>query len=93
LHEFSIKDFGGSSGHRDIGLLESAIARPFQTFNGLDLYPSPLAKAAVVESLIINHPFVDGNKRTGILVMISLLLEYKIKIIADKQNLYHAISI
>ncbi len=38
LHDFSIKDFGGLSGVRDIGLLESAIARPFQTFSGEDLY-------------------------------------------------------
>ena len=70
---FQLKDFGGSSGVRDIGLLESAIARPFQTFGGEDLYHSPFAKAAAVaESLIINHPFVDGNKRTGIIVMIAL---------------------
>ena len=63
LHEFSIKDFGGASGIRNIGLLESAIARPFQTFGGEDLYPSPFDKAAAIgESLIENHPFIDGNK-------------------------------
>lgn len=92
LHDFSIKDFGGSAGVRDKGLLESAIARPFQTFGGEDLYESPITKAAALaESLIVNHPFVDGNKRTGMLAMVSLLLEYKIKIIADKDNLYRFI--
>ena len=66
IHENSIKDFGGSRGVRDVGLPESAIARPFQTFGGEDLYPSPFAKAAAVgESLIINHPFIDGNKKQG----------------------------
>jgi death-on-curing protein len=45
LHEKSIVDFGGSHGIRDIGLLESAIARPFQTFDGEDLYPTTLDKA------------------------------------------------
>lgn len=89
LHDFSIKDFGGLSGVRDIGLLESAIARPFQTFSGDDLYPSPISKvAAVGESLIINHPFLDGNKRTGILVMIALLKEYNIQVNASNDSLY-----
>jgi len=61
IHEFSIKDFGGSHGVRDIGLLEAAIARPFQTFGREDLYPTPFAKAAAVaESLIMNHPFAKG---------------------------------
>ncbi len=88
-HDFSIKDFGGLSGVRDIGLLESAIARPFQTFNDEDLYPSPISKvAAVGESLIINYPFLDGNKRTGILVMIALLKEYNIQVNASNDSLY-----
>lgn len=48
IHEFLVKDFGGSSGIRDLGLLESAIARPFQSFANEDLYPSPFDKAAAV---------------------------------------------
>lgn len=69
--------------------MKSAIARPFQTFNGEDLYPSPISKlAAVGESLIINHPFLDGNKRTGILVMIALLKEYNIQVNASNDSLY-----
>jgi death on curing protein len=95
IHENSIKDFGGSHGVRDIGLLESAIARPFQTFAGEDLYPSPFAKAAAVgESLIINHPLIDGNKRTGVVVMIALLNEYNLQVNAHNDSLYQfAISI
>jgi death on curing protein len=48
LHDLSIKIFGGGNGIRDIGLLESAIARPFQTFGSEDLYPSILEKAAAL---------------------------------------------
>ena len=89
LHEFSIKDFGGASGIRDIGLLESAIAPPFQTFGGEDLYPSPFDKAAAIgESLIENHPFIDGNKRTGMLAIVALLKENNIQVNADSDGLY-----
>ncbi len=74
VHEFSISKFGGSNGIREVGGLESAIARPFQSFGGNDLYPTIFEKAAALgESLIVNHPFVDGNKRTGFLAMFSLL--------------------
>jgi len=52
---------------RDVGLLASAVARPRAVFAGVDLYPSLDAKAAaLMQSLILNHPFLDGNKRTGI---------------------------
>lgn len=69
LHEFSVLDFGGSKELRNRNLLLSAINRPFQTFDGKELYQSPFEKAAALgESLIINHPFVDGNKRTAFIV-------------------------
>ena len=75
LHKRSIADYGGLNGIRDIGLLESAIARAYQTFEGNDLYPTPYEKAAALgESLITNHPFIDGNKRTGMAAMYALLL-------------------
>jgi death-on-curing protein len=74
LHKLSIEKYGGADGIRDEGLLESAIARPYQTFAGEDLYHSVFERAAAIgESLIINHPFVDGNKRTGFLGMFALL--------------------
>ena len=89
LHELSIRDFGGSNGVRDSGLLESAIARPFQTFGGEDLYQTVIEKAAALgESLIINHPFIDGNKRTGALAILSLLAEYKYKCSANQDDFY-----
>jgi death-on-curing protein len=66
IHDILIERFGGSTGIRDVGLLESALARPFQTFNGVDLYPESIEKAAaLIESILNNHPFVDGNKRIG----------------------------
>lgn len=74
LHEMLITEIGGSSGVRDIGLVESAVARPRQSFADEDLYPSLFEKAAALfESLIKNHPFVDGNKRTAALSSISFL--------------------
>lgn len=90
LHNRSIDDFGGSRGIRDVGLLESAIARPFQTFGGEDLYPTVFEKAAALgESLIINHPFADGNKRTGMLAMASLLIEHNLNFTASSEDLYN----
>lgn len=66
LHRRVIDQSGGALGIRDIGLLESAIAQPRMTFGREELYPSLLEKAATLGfSIIMNHPFVDGNKRTG----------------------------
>lgn len=66
LHRRILEQSGGALGLRDLGLLESAIAQPRMTFGGEDLYPSLLEKAAALGfSIIMNHPFVDGNKRTG----------------------------
>ena len=63
IHELLIEQYGGIHGIRDSKVLESAIARPFMTFDQKDLYPSPILKAAaLIESLISNHPFLDGNK-------------------------------
>jgi len=78
IHELIIERFGGAKGIRDRGALESAVNRPYQTFDGKDLYPDPVAKAAAIfESIISNHPFVDGNKRTAFVLMRLLLLEGK----------------
>jgi death on curing protein len=90
LHQLSIEEFGGSHGLRDEGLLESAIARPFQTFGGEDLYPTAIEKAAAIaESIIVNHPFVDGNKRTGFLAMFALLELSRINLIASEEDAYN----
>lgn len=67
LHARLISETGGSQGIRDLGLLVSAAGRPQAAFEGSDLYPDLFTKAAaLMHSLIQNHPFVDGNKRTGI---------------------------
>jgi death on curing protein len=66
LHRRVMEQSGGASGVRDLGLLESALAQPLMTFGGEDLYPSVVEKACALGfSLIMNHPFVDGNKRIG----------------------------
>ena len=67
IHARLIVETGGEHGVRDIGLLQSAIARPKATFDKEDLYKDVVHKAAaLLESLINNHPFIDCNKRTGI---------------------------
>jgi death-on-curing protein len=66
LHAALSTAFGGPSGVRDRGGLESAVGRPAQTFDGEELYPDLAAKAAaLMHSLVLNHPFLDGNKRVG----------------------------
>ncbi len=66
LHRRIIQQSGGALGVRDLGLLESAIAQPRMTFSGEELYTSLIEKAAALGfSIIMNHPFIDGNKRTG----------------------------
>ena len=66
LHARIIDQTGGAAGLRDLGILESSLAQPRQTFGGQDLYPTLVAKASALGfSLVANHPFVDGNKRIG----------------------------
>jgi death-on-curing protein len=67
IHSRLVTETGGSHGLRDLALLESAVARPRATFDSKELYPDLFTKAAaLMDSLINNHPFLDGNKRTGI---------------------------
>jgi death-on-curing protein len=67
IHSRLIDETGGSHGIRDLGLLESAAARPLATFEGNELNTDVFDKAAaLMDSLIRNHPFIDGNKRTAI---------------------------
>jgi len=67
IHARLISETGGMHGVLDLGLLLSAVARPQATFDGQDLYPDIFSKAAaLLESLVGNHTFVHGNKRTAI---------------------------
>ncbi len=75
LHERILATSGGGVGIRDFGALESAIAQPRVCFGGKDLYPDLVAKAAALcFSLVMNHPFVDGNKRIGHAAMETFLI-------------------
>ena len=89
IHNILIDEFGGIKGVRDHRLLESAINRPFQTFDRQDLYTTPIDKsAAIFQSLIINHPFIDGNKRIAYVLMRLILKQYDLDIKATQDEKY-----
>ena len=89
IHKELIDNFGGSHGVRDLPSLESALARPFQTYDNTDLYKTPLDKAsALIESLLINHPFVDGNKRLGYTVLRLFLMQYGLDLAGSQVSRY-----
>lgn len=89
IHAILIERFGGSNGVRDKELLNSALHRPYQTFDGQDLYPTPIEKAAaILESVVKNHPFVDGNKRTGYVLARLLLMNNTLDISAEQEQKY-----
>ena len=74
LHTQLIEATGGSDGIRDVGLLESALESPFQSYGGVELYPSIQAKAArLCYGLVKNHAMIDGNKRIGVHAMLVFL--------------------
>ena len=74
LHDRIIKEFGGIHGIRNETLLTSALANPLQTFAGLDLYPTIVDKTVqLCFGIIKNHPFLDGNKRLGLHLMLILV--------------------
>lgn len=89
LHRQVIKRTGGSPGLRDSGALHSSIAQPRATFSQQELYPTIGDKAAALGfSLIMNHPFVDGNKRVGHAAMeVFLILNgYELAASTDEQE-------
>jgi len=89
IHKLLIDQFGGSHGVRDNSSLNAAINRPFATFDQQELYPDPIEKAAsILESIVTNHRFVDGNKRTGYVLARLLLLKSGLDIIATREDKY-----
>jgi death-on-curing protein len=89
LHRAILENSGGASGIRDLGSLESALAQPRATFDGVDLHVSLHAKAAALGfSLALNHPFLDGNKRVAHAAMEVFLLfnGYEIMASVDEQE-------
>ncbi len=88
IHQQVLMQTGGSAGLRDNALLESAIARPKATFGGEDLYPELTDKAAALfDSLIRNHPFVDGNKRVAVVAMVVFVRENGHRLIATEEEM------
>ena len=74
LHEEQLAAFGGAAGLRDVGLLESALAQPMAIFDGQYLHADLHAMAGVdLFHIVRNHPFIDGNKRTGLLACLVFL--------------------
>jgi death-on-curing protein len=88
LHEKLIAATGGSSGIRDIRLLESAVLGCYQSFGGEDLYPTIIEKAARMAFTICNnHPFIDGNKRVAVASMLIILRINDISLLYTQQEL------
>ena len=87
LQQLVIESSGGGVGVRDFGLLDSAIESAYQTFGGVELYPTKEEKGARLGySLISNHAFVDGNKRIGMYVMLTFLEVNGIQIEATNED-------
>ena len=84
-----MRDSADQKGFEPWEPLESALVRPFQTFDNKELHPDPVDKAAAIfESLISNHPFVDGNKRTAYVLMRLMLRQYGLDIDASEDEKY-----
>ncbi|MBI5029722.1 MAG: type II toxin-antitoxin system death-on-curing family toxin [Chloroflexi bacterium] len=89
LYHRIVEQSGGAQGILDLGALESAVAQPRMTFSNQELYPTIVEKASALGfSLIQNHPFVDGNKRTGHAAMETFLVlnGFEIDASADEQE-------
>lgn len=88
LHSQLTSETGGTDGLRDEQMLESAISAPFQTFDGVELFPTVVEKIARLGfGLIANHAFIDGNKRTGAHVMFVMLALNGIRISYTQEEL------
>jgi death on curing protein len=89
LHQEQIRLFGGASGIRDLGLLESAIGTPAATFDGAFLHGTLFEMAAAyLHSICRNHPFIDGNKRTAVSCALTFLALNAIWIEASEDEFF-----
>jgi death-on-curing protein len=88
VHRSQIDTFGGEHGVRDMGLLESAMAQPRATYGGAFLHPQPFGMAAAyLYHIVRNHPFLDGNKRTGAVLALVFLDWNGVTLRADNDGL------
>jgi death on curing protein len=91
-HQLVIEKYGGTSGIRDEAALKSAVERPYTTFDINDLYETLFHKSAtILESIIKNHPFIDGNKRTALVALAATLLHYNYELVATEEEIYNKI--
>ena len=89
FHEDQLRQYGGKSGIRDMGLLESALAQPEASFGGDYVHQDLFHMAAAYGYHICqNHPFFDGNKRTALIAMYMFLFVNGHRLKADKKNLF-----
>jgi death-on-curing protein len=89
IHQVLIQAYGGTQGVRDENGLKSALERPFSGFGETIFYPKPEEKAgAILESIVKNHPFIDGNKRTGYVLMRLVLMNFGKDIQATQDEKY-----
>lgn len=89
FHQDQIETYGGSSGIRDEGLLDSAIAQPHASFDGEYIHENIFEMAAAYGFHICqNHPFYDGNKRTALIAMYTFLFVNGYRLEADKKSLF-----
>jgi len=87
LHRLAIQQSGGADGVRDMAALDSAVVQPQMSFGGVELYPTIADKAAALAfALVMNHPFVDGNKRVGVVAMDAFLVLNGHEIIASVEE-------
>ena len=87
MHAESLNEHGGPEGVRDMGLLESALARPKNLFVYSEAPPSlGRLAAAYAKGIVANHPFVDGNKRTAFLVSLTFLWRNDMRVTASKED-------
>ena len=107
IHDLLIERYGGLVGIRGYKFLSSALKRPFVTFDGKGLHNGIINKAAaLMESIVSNHPFVDGNKRTGYMTMRLFLIkngfdieasqddkfDFVIRVVSGKDDFYRIVE-
>ena len=92
LHSEQIRLFGGSSGIRDLGLLQSALGNVEATFDDAFLHETIFAMAAAyLHGICRNHPFIDGNKRTAVAAALTFLEMNGAEVDADEDEFYNLV--
>jgi death-on-curing protein len=92
IHDKTIQEQGGLAGIRDQGALESALAQPYSGFGDYEAYPNLEDKVAALGfSIVRNHPFLDGNKRTGFQAMNIFLMKAGYRLVVNPEEGDHTI--